>query len=116
MFKCNNCDTEAIIEDLRVQSYGPRDGVRYAHKSSQPKFFLEMLLCDRCKLLYREWQRNHGSTGRRSSLIHNSELLPLSNWFRKQLVKQYAEAKSRLSLARWEIPLSAEHRQTVTAA
>jgi hypothetical protein len=77
---------------------------------------MEMLLCDRCKLLYKYWQRNHGSTGRRSNLIHNYQLLPLSNWFREQLVKQHAEAKSRLSLARWEIPLSAEHRQIIATA
>jgi hypothetical protein len=77
--------------------------------------FLEMLLCDRCKILYRGWQRNHGRTGVRSALSHD-QLLPLSNWFQKQLVKQYAEQKSRVSLARWKIPLSTEHRQIIATA
>jgi len=74
-----------------------------------------MLLCNRCKLLYKEWQMKHGCTGVRS-VLSRDQLLPLSNWFRKQLVKQYAEQKSRVSLARWEIPLSTEHRQIIATA
>jgi len=118
LFKCNNCDVEAPIEELRVKPERNNNVyvLRYHNRAEKPPFYLEMLLCDRCKLLYQDWQRNHGSTGRRSGLIHNYQLLPLSNWFREQLVKQHAEAKSRLSLARWEIPLSTEHRQIIATA
>jgi len=118
LFKCNNCDVEAPIEELRVkpERNNNMQFLHYHNKAERPPFFLDMLLCDRCKFLFKEWQRNHGCTGIRSSLIHNYVLLPLSNWFREQLVKQHAEAKSRLSLARWEIPLSAEHRQIIATA
>jgi hypothetical protein len=76
-----------------------------------------MLLCDPCKLLYRKWQGGRGTLGRdKRKGTRDLCLFPLSNWFQKELLKQAAESKSRLSLARWQIPPGAEHRQIIATA
>lgn len=66
-FRCNNCNLEAPIEQLRVETTDPRytvhlpgmnNGVR---NMDRPRAYRDTLLCNPCKRLFDEWLNDGGS-------------------------------------------------------
>ncbi len=125
-YRCNNCNLEALLEELRVlaPSVGPKRGgqqLAYPNRHLQPELYLEMLLCHNCLREYRIWQTNPRLGSKPSGQWRNRPdcfpFIPLENWFRKQLRENRILATPRsVSIPWWQVPPSPTARQTFPAA
>src|SRR2546427_4891470 len=88
MFRCNNCDAELPIEQLRVtsqsQDYRWRSWSRTTHL-----ICLEMLLCPSCQQLWHHWMRHSPSVGKpERGRPLTVAILDLADWCHNHYWKQ----------------------------
>ena|SRR6266567_364338 len=124
LFRCNNCDLEAPIERLRVREQNPGRFLKYhgvnGHLQAQgkhmdyPECFLEMLLCDDCKVEYKQWNRYDGVLQKRARFtLYRTviPLFPLPRWARasywryrtRNPIGYSTEEAGSLSISWWEV-------------
>ncbi len=117
-FRCNNCNVEAPINDLRVRE-SELAQLNYHHRSERPVLYHEMLLCDSCKIRWREWTTDNGKYYERSQRSPHSgppsrnelerySLIPLVNWSQAYWRNKFATENSPVSLPRRQVPPCAE--------
>src|SRR5919109_166686 len=97
IYRCNNCNLLAPIEELRTYPAKGASGNHcvYFHKTSSMQhltnytrliFPLDTLLCDSCKILFKEWGRHRGVgenpvQGSRSRRYGSSSLIQFAGKF-----------------------------------
>jgi hypothetical protein len=80
LYRCNNCNLEAPIEELRVPAPGTNNyHLLYRNKGELPKQYQDILLCDSCKLNYIQWKRDYALRRPRHHPYHIS-LIPIAKW------------------------------------
>ena len=122
-FHCNNCNLQVPIEELRLRE---QNQMIFRNRSERPIVYHEMLLCDPCKLLYRQWLTNSGSyyehrgrpahrAQRGASQFDAYQLIPLSDYCQAYWRNKIATKSGCLPLPGGQVPPSAEACQTSTA-
>ena len=119
LYRCNNCDLEAPIEDLRVPITYPSSYLVYRNRSERPPLFHDMMLCADCRTDYRNWINtyDHTTMGLATAFKKGNRIFPLINialwsreyWKRK---RREAQANSSLSVPRRQVSSCTETLET----
>src|SRR5438034_9354037 len=56
-YRCNNCNIELPIDELRIRE-SEQAQLNYPNKLERPVLYHEMLLCQFCKYHWREWMKD----------------------------------------------------------
>ena len=118
LYRCNNCDIAAPVEELRVPARGFAGQLQYHNKGEKPTLFHDMLLCYGCRKLYSVWiasyridpSRPCKRAGEQDHLVASINAWSLAYW------KHRAQENRSVSLARREIPVGPEDSWTTPLA
>ena len=120
-YRCNNCDIELPIDELRIRE-SEQAQLSYPNKLERPVLYHEMLLCRFCKYEWREWVQDSSKhyerktkgphRGQRSSSeLERYYLIPLASWCQAYWRNKIATEDSRVPLPGRQIPPSPEAHQ-----
>jgi len=131
IFRCNNCNVELPIAELRVRET-EQSQLNYHNRKERPILYKDMLLCNFCMIQWREWMVDPGKyyekigarphRGQRSSSdLERYEILPLARWCQAYWRNKIATEDGRVPLPGRQIPpspssqsLVAESKSTMT--
>src|SRR5207247_4463829 len=105
-YRCNNCDIELPIDELRIRE-SEQAQLNYPNKLERPVLYHEMLLCQFCKYQWREWTQDSSKhyekkakgphRGQRSaSELERDYLIPLDSRCQAAWRNQMATADGRV--------------------